>query len=990
MGGESSRDRSGSNHLTPLIIVLIYFTAGVLWIALSDWLLGATVTDPILLNFLQSVKGWIYVLATGLLLYWLITRSTTRLRRTVATLTQEMLERQQIEAARLHAEDAERQQRLLAEALRDTAEALTNTLDFDEVLDRILANIDRVVPYDSASIMLVHDGVASVARGRGYDVRGLTDWLAQLRLPVAETPNLRIMAETRQPLFIQHTRDYTGWRDYPESRWIESYLGAPIRSQRQVVGFLNLDSGTPQFYTPDHARSLQAFADQAAVAIENARLFQATQRHLEEQIALVEASRAMSASLDLPVVLQRLAEQMCRALNATSTYISYWNQDDNSTTTVAEYYSEAATEKERAPDPVTVDYDDDTLFLKTGETLMRHVDDPMTPPSTRDHLQAFGAYSLLATPLTAKGSTYGYISIWESRHRREFTPDEIKLAQAIAQQAAIAFDNARLFDAERRQLVLARTLQAMGALLTAEMNLDDVLERVFDLLAEVVHFDSVSIELLDQQDQCYLAAQRGYPDPERARYVTRHETGPTVRQRWVHDSVNVVADTLTDPRWLNIPEFDFIRSRVGVWLRVRGHTLGMLNVDSRTPNAYDPAAVNTITAFAHQAAVAIENAQLTAAIREQAAQLSVRVAERTAELERERRRLQAILDAAGEGILFTDTQGVIEYVNPAMERLTGYTRSEVLGQTASLWSGDRTLSAVYDQMWRTIRRGEIWIGELVNRHKDGRLYDCALAIAPLRDAADQIVGYVGIQRDVTHHKELDRLKDQFVSNVSHELRTPLANVKLYLGLLERGRVERREQYLLTLHRETARLENLIEDLLDISRLDLGATPIRTRATEIDAVLAPLVADRMQLAAQRDLTLTYRPQPALPAVLIDPDLFTQVMSNLLGNAINYTPPGGSITVWTDVVDVEDATWRWVTVSIQDTGPGITAADRPHIFERFYRGAAGRQSGAPGTGLGLAICKEIIERMRGRLTLDSAPGQGAIFTAWVPAVQPLPES
>ncbi|MBI5564828.1 MAG: GAF domain-containing protein [Chloroflexi bacterium] len=988
MGDDPSRNQPRSNRLTPLISVLIYVIVGVVWITVSDRLLSAAVTDPIELSFWQSVKGWLYVATTGLLLYWLITRSTARLRHTVATLTQEMFERQQIEVARLQAEEAERQQRLLAEALRDTAEALTNTLDFDEVLDRILANIDRVVPYDSASVMLVHDGVASVARGRGYDARGLTDWLAQLILPITATPNLRVMAETGQPLFIQRTRDYAGWRDYPESRWIESYLGAPIRSQGQVVGFLNLDSGTPQFYTPDHARSLQAFADQAAVAIENARLFQATQRHLKEQIALVEASRAMSASLDLPVVLQRLVEQMCRALNATSAYIAYWNQADNSTTTVAEYYSEAASEAERAPDPVTVDYEDDISFLVTGETLVRHVDEPLTPVSTRDHMRCFGARSLLATPLTAKGSTYGYVSIWESRHRREFTPDEIKLAQAIAQQAAIAFDNARLFDAERRQLVLAHTLQAMGALLTAEMSQDAVLERVFDLLAEVVHYNSVALELLDEDDQFYLAAQRGYPDPDRARYSTRYETGPTVRQRWQHESVFVVADTATDPRWLKLPDFEFIRSRVGVWLRVRNHTLGLLNVDSRTPNTYDAQAVETITAFAHQAAVAIENARLTAAIRAQAAQLSARVDERTAELEGERRRMQAILDAAGEGILFTDTDGVIEYVNPAMERLTGYTRSEVLGQTARLWSSGRTPAAVYDQMWRTIARGEIWIGELVNRHKAGRLYDCALAIAPLRDAADQIVGYVGIQRDVTQHKELERLKDQFVSNVSHELRTPLANVKLYLSLLERGRAEKREQYQQTLQRETARLENLIENLLDISRLDLGATPIRAIATGVDTALASLSADRSQLAAQRGLTLTNRSRPDLPAVLIDPDLFTQVMSNLLGNAINYTPSGGVITIRTDVVFAEDAPGRWVTVSIKDTGPGITAADRPHIFERFYRGAAGRQSGAPGTGLGLAICKEIVEHMHGRLTLDSEPGQGATFTVWLPAVQPQP--
>ena len=953
-----------SDRLTPLMIALIYLGIGGLWIVLSDQVLAALVSDAAVLGWLQTAKGWLYVAATAALLYWLIRRSTARLQNTVTTLTQEMVARQQIEAARLQAEESEHQQRLLAEALRDTAEALTGTLDFDEVLDRILANVDRVVPYDAAAILMADAGVARMVRGRGYAERGQSEWIQRLELVVAETANLAAMARTGQPYLVARTRDDPAWLDFPESRWVESYLGAPIRTKGRVVGFLNLESSTAHFYTPEHTRSLQAFADQAAVAIENARLFRVTQQRLNEQTALVEASRALSASLDLPVVLQRLAEQMARALDATSTYICYWNTADNSTTVVAEYYSEAASAAERAPDPNLVDYSDDFQFLITGETVMRHADDPTAPLSTREHLQYFGAQSLLAVPLRSRGSTYGYVSIWESRRRRIFTTDEINLAEAIAQQAAIAFDNARLFDAERRQLTLARTLQAVGALLTAEMSLDDVFERIFNLLAEVVRYDVVSIELFDTDGEFYLAAQRGFPDPERARYSTRYETGPTVRARWGQSDFSVVADTAHDSRWVPQPEFAFIRSRVGAWLRVHNRLLGLLNVDSRTPNAYDEAIGATVMAFANQAAIAIENAQLSSAIRQHAADLSQRVAERTAELERERRRLRAILDAAGEGILFTDSQGTIEYINLAMEKLTGYSAVDVLGHTARLWKSGRTPDAVYEEMWRTITHGAVWIGELVNRHQDGHLYDTALTIAPLRDTNDRIIGYVGIQRDVTHQRELDRLKDQFVSNVSHELRTPLANMKLYLSLLTRGLPEKRDHYLQTLQRETGRLENLIEDLLDISHLDLGATRIRAVPVEVDPIIAQLVADRSDLAAQHALTLKYRSQPAMPLVLADPDLLSQVMSNLMGNAINYTPSGGAITITTQAIDAAEETERWVTIAVQDTGSGISAADRPHIFERFYRGEAGRKSGTPGTGLGLAICKEIVERMNGR--------------------------
>ena len=238
---------------------------------------------------------------------------------------------------------------------------------------------------------------------------------------------------------------------------------------------------------------------------------------------------------------------------------------------------------------------------------------------------------------------------------------------------------------------------------------------------------------------------------------------------------------------------------------------------------------------------------------------------------------------------------------------------------------------------------------------------------------------MGIQRDVSQQKELDRLKDQFVSSVSHEFRAPLSNIKLYLRLLESGRPEKREQYMQTLQRETKRLENLIEDLLYISRLDQRTAPLHNTPTDLHPLIAQIITDRSDLAARHGLSLDYLPNNNLSPALTEPSMFAQVISNLMSNAINYTPSGGVVTILTGLRT--DDQQEWVTVTVQDTGPGISAVDRPHIFERFYRGEAGRTSGAPGTGLGLSICKRIAEKMEGRLTVDSKPGQGATFTVWL---------
>ena len=184
--------------------------------------------------------------------------------------------------ARKRAEEAEREQRVLAEALRDTAAALNSTLEFDQVLDRILANVGRVVPHDAASIMLVDDeqGIARVARSQGYIERGVD--IGAWRFSVADFVGLRTMIETGQPTIVPDTRADPGWVRRSETDWQRSYIGAPIRVKGQIFGFMNLDSTTPGFFTPIHADRLQAFADQAAIAIENARLYDQARRHAKE------------------------------------------------------------------------------------------------------------------------------------------------------------------------------------------------------------------------------------------------------------------------------------------------------------------------------------------------------------------------------------------------------------------------------------------------------------------------------------------------------------------------------------------------------------------------------------------------------------------------------------------------------------------------------------------------------------------------------------
>jgi PAS domain S-box-containing protein len=226
--------------------------------------------------------------------------------------------------------------------------------------------------------------------------------------------------------------------------------------------------------------------------------------------------------------------------------------------------------------------------------------------------------------------------------------------------------------------------------------------------------------------------------------------------------------------------------------------------------------------------------------------------------------------------------------------------------------------------------------------------------------------------------ELDQLKSKFVSDVSHELRTPVANLSLYVDLMERGRPEKRAAYLSVLREQTDRLVHLITDVLNLAQLEFAEGRVALETVDLNALLEQLVSAHRLQAETAGLNLCFLPLPGLPPVRGDRNQLSQVVSNLLTNAINYSQ-SGEIRVQTCLVGSGER----ACFSVHDDGIGIDPEDVPHLFERFYRGRRTSQSNIPGTGLGLAIVKEIVDLHEGEVQIDSAPGAGAIFRVLLPA-------
>jgi two-component system phosphate regulon sensor histidine kinase PhoR len=377
-------------------------------------------------------------------------------------------------------------------------------------------------------------------------------------------------------------------------------------------------------------------------------------------------------------------------------------------------------------------------------------------------------------------------------------------------------------------------------------------------------------------------------------------------------------------------------------------------MDRSLPTAQD---IERLELFASQAAIAMESIRLSRSVRMWAN--AVRY--------------------SGDAIYIADIEGQIINTNPAFEALTGYQREAIVGKNMSVLISGLTPPEIYEDMWKTVLESEPWRGEVVNQRADGSVYDADLTVAPILDEEGRIVRLVGSQRDISRIKELDRLKTQFVSNVSHELRTPLTNIKLYQGYLRNGRrPDLQQRFFDILDRETNRLIQIIEDLLELSLMDAGRVPLNPTSLNWNELIGSIVANYHEQAVESGLTLAFQASTDPLYVLADRVHISQVLTNLLANALNYTPSGGQIQVTTCSADGA------ALVSVQDTGYGIPPEEVDQIFDRFFRGEAAHRSQSAGTGLGLSIVKQLLELYDGTIEVASTVDEGSTFTVRLPAV------
>ncbi len=351
-------------------------------------------------------------------------------------------------------------------------------------------------------------------------------------------------------------------------------------------------------------------------------------------------------------------------------------------------------------------------------------------------------------------------------------------------------------------------------------------------------------------------------------------------------------------------------------------------------------------------------------------------------LERERY-LSMLLDNVIDAIIIIDARGIIETFNHAAEQMFGYSSAEVLGQNLSMLMPEPDRSAHDGYLDHYTQRGTSRAleqnRELTALRRNGDTFTIELRVSQISHHGER--KFIGLVRDITERKRVERMKSELVSIVSHELRTPLTSISGALGLIVGGALGEpspsMRQMLDIAHQNSLRLGRLVDDLLDMDKLVAGKMALALRAHSLQVQLQLAVGANQGYAAQHRVQLELLPTPSLQ-LMADDDRLQQVLANLISNAVKFSPQGGTVRLG------GERRGDWVRIWVRDQGPGIAPEFRARIFQKFSQADSSDTRQKGGTGLGLAISKELIEHMHGRIGFDSEPGHGACFWCELPLV------
>lgn len=875
------------------------------------------------------------------------------------------------ENARLQAETASRLREM--EALLSIARTASATLDVQEALRRICRELVLLVGADTGATYLLDEASGRLMPCAGYRVpKEMMDAFLATPIPLGEEGFRHDVWEGRRPVFSDDVSADPRFGSELFRRFRhQSGLVLPLLLDETVAGaFYFAWWTTRKTFTQHELDVAENVAGQVTVVLRHARLFERAEREWQHLQVLYEISRALAAAEDADEILALLVNEATGLLGVEAAGIRLIEGDE----LVVRAHTESAV-------PLL-----SRARIRRGEGLsgavvtggrpvvvVDMVEDERMDPGDRQGAERHGFHGCLGVPLQIQGGVIGCLNVY-AKSRRRFSPEDISLLTMLGDQASLAIHKARLYEESRAQKEEATKLYEVTAHLVTTLDVDSVLDQIVAKTIDLLGCDASGVYVHDEAREG-LAFRRGlHLDAALTRDLVL-KPGEGVAGRAFQERRPVsTTDRLADRDLRYSPVAERIiesapRAYLAVPIAVRDEVLGVLVSYFFEPHEFSEKEVQLLSSLAAHAAIAMDNAR------------------HYQEVNLQRSRLAQIFDATSDGMLLVSPDGRVQTANRRAGDLLALKAADLVGiELTEVLAWHHAEGQDYQRMFAALR-------SLVDDPENGAAGDLELrslkrilhwVSQPTRDSTGESCGFTLTFHDVTHEREVSRMKSDFVSFVTHQLRTPLAGIKwmLELAAQEPGMPADAGSYVQDAREAAQRLIQLVNDLLDVSRLEQGKLTVAAQPVDLGALTREVLAETAVLIQEKGHRVSLHGDVGTPPVMADAQLLRQVVVNLISNAIKYTPAGGAVDIGLER-DPEGLRW-----SIRDNGIGIPRSAQAKLFEKFYRAENVTTLETEGTGLGLYLVRLIMEQLAGRVWCESEEGAGATFLFTVPLAAPAP--
>jgi GAF domain-containing protein/CheY-like chemotaxis protein len=807
----------------------------------------------------------------------------------------------------------------------------------------------------------------------------------------------------------------------------------PLRIQGEPAGALIVGYHQPRRFSSGDVRYLSAAADSASVVADNILLLDQIQANLRETSVLYEATRAL-ADASTPADVLDIAQRYLGAGRVTQAFIALlnrgdWNLPDSSVNVVASWQAD---ENSLPLEGVMLSPEQFPAWslLTTPEVLA--VSD--THADTRvGALEAVGLESLdfravAILPLRGAGRSLGAL-VLGSREPSPFLDSDVRVFSAFAEQAGLRLEASRLvLQTERRARQLATSAQ-VSSIASSILDLNFLLPRLVDTIRDQFDYDHVQIFLMDERDEfAVLRASTGEAGRQLLEQKHRLQRGSqSVIGQVTASARPVIASDTADARVVHRPNplLPNTRSEMAIPLILKGRVVGALDVQSGNPNYFDDDDVAVLTTLAAQISVAIDNAQLFEQSSQRASEMSFLFGVTNAAASSESLN-EALQSVAGQLVTSLNALAAAVYLPQTLVDGLGEEQQVLRPVALAGVDGDNLVDVPADSATLLAQVARDRAPQILNTLDEARGYDRiaeaarSALLVPLTSGA-QLTGIVLVESEVANAfsaqtltlmrtlagslaaiiqnqqlleqmqatneqlRELDKLKSDFLANMSHELRTPLNSIigfsKVILKGIDGPLTEMQEQDLSTIYSSGIHLLNLINDILDQSKIAAGKMDLHFDYFDMKSVIDAVRSIGIGLVKDKPINIHVEIGPGLPRAYGDELRTRQVLINLMSNAAKFTREG-AITMRAYKFTDADTGRDMVRADVIDSGIGISRDDIPLLFEAFRQVDSSLTRTVGGTGLGLPIARSLIEIMGGRMEVESVPNVGSTFSVILP--------